>query len=80
MVKLAIWNSATLVCKACQPRGGFLKIRPSNGESESIFSSFSVENNGIQFIIYIIQGRIQGGFKGFHGTPLLKEPLLLEIL
>ena len=22
----------------------------------------------------------QGGFKGFHGTPLLKEPFLLEIL
>ena len=60
MVKLAIWNSdyisvqSTLAYEACQPRGGLgacsprnsLKIRPSKGESESIFSSFSVENNG----------------------------------
>ena len=43
----------TLVCEACQPRGSggmpprkFLKIRLSKGES-SVFSSFSVENNGI---------------------------------
>ena len=25
-------------------------------------------------------GADPGGFKGFHGTPLLKEPFLLEML
>ena len=34
------------------PPRKFLKIRPSKGESESIFSSFSVENNGIS-VYYI---------------------------
>ena len=45
----------TLVYEACQPRGVWgmlpkgklLKIRPYKGESESVISSFSVENNGI---------------------------------
>ena len=50
---------STLACEAYQLRGSggmlvwgnapqeMFEIRPSKGESESIFSSFSVENNGI---------------------------------
>ena len=41
-------------------------------------------NNPPSKVILLAQGWIQGGggggVKGFHGTPLLKEPFLLEIL
>ena len=56
MVKLAIWNSDYISVRNLGGSGGMppqeiFEIRPSKGESESIFSSFSVENNGISVYI-----------------------------
>ena len=59
MVKLPIWNNDYICMQKCRECGGIpplrkvLKIRPSKYEPESVFSSFSVENNGIS--VYIIK-------------------------
>ena len=40
----------------------------------------AIENEQDHMSMQPNQGRIQRGFQGFHGTPLLKELLLLKIL
>ena len=53
-----------------------LKIRPSKGESDRVFSSFSVENNGISvhqnsFTFPLNQDRLQYALSSYHACMII---------